>query len=529
MSICWKVPIPARAPITLLLGSVFGMTAIGALTVVGCDGDGSSSDATGVDGGWDTSSPLGDGAVPIDAPHSDASAVGPVPGSTECAWKPGARPTATLPDKHTKEYVIDLEHWHISNQRGDPIETRTRMNEAIKWAIDNGYDKVVVPAGAYLVGEQESSNYQAGIELQGNMTLELSPGAVIEMAANDKWNYCVVTVSGKSNITLRGGALLGDRKDHKYDANGGGHDEGHGVCVWTAVDRILIEKMELHELTGDGVLIVGAAKSGEAAEKPSTNVTIRNNNIHHNRRQGVSIVGGHNVVVSDNHIHHIEGTAPQFGIDIEGAGRTDKDILINRNSFHDNAGGDFVTSSGHNVWVEENTMTQCQVDDAGNYDPSLPCELKSQSDGPIIHWKETDNVIVNNTVRMMKPTANGMWGILGYTGGGGATRENPVGNYIAGNTLHNAGIHAVNNKLYFFSGNTINEGTMLVAWVGCTRFEGNHINRVKGLTYMFRNTAGIAEDNFVNRAEGAPPDKEVAVHFPMADDSPYRNSSPVFW
>ena len=58
------------------------------------------------------------------------------------------------------------------------------------------------------------------------------------------------------------------------------------------------------------------------------------------------MVGAHNVVIENNQIHHIEGSAPQFGIDIEGAGRTDRDILVFQNNFHHNAGGDFVTSTG---------------------------------------------------------------------------------------------------------------------------------------------------------------------------------------
>ena len=287
--------------------------------------------------------------------------------------------------------------------------------------------------------------------------------------------------------------------------------------------------MELHELTGDGVLIVGGKGGDGEEDTPSTNVTIRNNNIHHNRRQGVSVVGAHNVVIQDNHIHHIEGTSPQFGIDIEGAGRTDRDILIYRNNFHDNGGGDFVSSSGQNVWFEENTSTQCQVNDNGEYDENLPCDLEAQSDGPVITWKETSNVIINNTIRMMMRTANGYWGILGYTHGGGPTRDNPVGNYIAGNTLHNAGIHMVNNMRYFVADNTLNEGTMLAAWLACTRLQNNRINRTEGLDFMLRHVAGTAEGNVANRTEGAPAEGDVQLHFPMADDAPYRNSSPVFW
>jgi parallel beta-helix repeat protein len=470
---------------------------------------------------------LADGGDGLDGQAIDG-AVTPIPGSGECAWEPGQRPTAELPTQHTKEYVIELDRWEISSDRGDPIETRSRMNEAILWATQNGFDKIVVPAGTYLVGEATNDAYAAGIELQGNMTFELAQGAVIEMAPNDRWNYCVITVNDKSNVTIRGGEVRGDRANHIYEG-GGAHDEGHGICVWTSVDRILIEDMELHELTGDGVLIVGSKASDTAEELPSTNITLRNNDIHHNRRQGISIVGAHNVVIENNRIHHIEGTSPQFGIDIEGAGRTDRDILVYRNHFYNNAGGDFVTSSGRNVWVEENTMTQCQVNEQGVHDPALPCDLEEQVDGPIVLWKETDNVILNNSIRMSIRTVNGFWGIIGYTAGDGPTRKNPAGNYIAGNTLHGAGIHMAHNMRYFVSHNTIHQGLILGYLLGCTRLEDNHINRTEAENYKLRNVAGFARGNILNRSDGAPPEDDVEVHFPMADDAPYRNSSPVYW
>jgi hypothetical protein len=502
---------------TLVAGAFASMALLPAMA--GCDCSGDSS--LGAQGGGPTT-------APPDAQAGGGGGVHPIPGPGECAWEPGERPTAELPPEHTNEYVIDLAHWQIDNNRGDPVETRTRMNEAIRWARDNGFDKIVLPAGTYLVGEPTNDAYAAGIELEGDMTFELSDGAVIEMATNDRWNYCVLSVEGNSNITIRGGEIVGDRGSHVY-AGGGAHDEGHGICVWTSVDHILIEQMELHELTGDGVLIVGRLGTDEEPEAPSTHITIRNNDIHHNRRQGVSIVGGHNVVIEENQLHHIEGTAPQFGIDIEGAGRTDRDILIYRNAFHHNAGGDLVTSSGRNVWIEDNTMIQCQVDAAGAYDPGLPCELQEQVDGPIILWKETDNVVLNNTIRMSMPTVNGWWGILGYTARDGPTRDNPIGNYISGNTLHDAGIHLSHNMRYFVEGNTIHEGLLLGYLLACTRLQNNRIHRVSGEHYKLRNVAGQAQGNILNRGEGAPPAEDVVLHFPMADDAPYRNSSPVFW
>lgn len=515
----WRAEVDERMPSRTSLTAALALTLL--LLGAGCACEG---DAATPDGGRRTI----DGATSVDAAMSDASMVTPVPGTGECAWEPGERPTAELPPVHTNEYVIELARWEIANDGRDPVETRDRMNAAILWATENGFDKIVVPPGTYLVGEPTNDIYAAGIELQGNMTFELSEGAVIQMVPNDRWNYCVINVDGHDDVTIRGGEIVGDRADHVFEG-GGAHDEGHGVCVWTAVSRVLIEDTVLRELTGDGVLIVGRRESDTEPEAPTTHVTIRNNDIHHNRRQGVSIVGGHNVVVENNHIHHIEGTAPQFGIDIEGAGRTDRDILIYRNAFHDNAGGDIVTSTGRNVWIEENTMTQCQADADGRYDPALPCDLEEQVDGPIIIWKETDNVIVNNSIRMQMRTVNGQYGILGYTRRDGPTRMNPVGNYIAGNTLYDAGIHMAHNMRYFVSNNTVYEGLILGYLLGCTRLEHNRINRTARENYKLRNVAGTAEGNVLNRTEGFPPEDDVQVHFPMAIDAPYRNSSPVFW
>lgn len=495
------------------------------LCATACGGDGE----TGVpsDAGAAFDGRIVEGGTAADAGKSDASSVGPITGTGECAWQPGERPTAQLPPEHQNAYTIELEKWQIANDRTEPVKTRAGINQAITWAKSNGFDKVVVPPGTYLIGESTGDDYAAGIELEGDMTFELSAGAILEMVANSKWNYCVISVNGHSNITIRGGEVLGDRANHTY--SGGAHDEGHGICVWTSVDRILIEDMQLHELTGDGVLVVGAAAKDSEPEKPSSNITIRDNDIHHNRRQGVSLVGSRNVVIENNHIHHMEGTAPQFGIDIEGAGRTDRDVLIYQNNFHNNAGGDFVTSTGRNVWVEENTMTQCQVDDQGTWDPSRPCELKAQSDGPIVLWKETDNVVINNTVRMSMGTANGRWGLIGYATDGKPTRDNPVGNYIAGNTFYDSGIHITQNARYFVSNNTVHDGLILGYQLACTRLEYNRINRTAGENYKLRNVAGLAQGNVLNRTEGAPPDKDIALEFPMADDAPYRNSSPVYW
>ncbi len=441
-------------------------------------------------------------------------------GSGDCVSVAGPRPQAELPPEHTNRYVVELERWSIPNDGTLPIETRQGINAAIVWATEQGYDLIALPPGEYLVGENTNPIYADGIDLLPDMTLDLTDDVVIRMAPNDRPNYCVLNLNGNSNITIRGGELIGDRDEHDYVGKSA-HSEGHGICVWTAVDRVLIEQMDLHDVTGDGVLVLGEVPSNPDPAQ-ATNITIRNNRIHHNRRQGIAIVGGANIVIDHNHIHHINGSSPQFGIDIEGAGRRDNDILVTRNNFHDNRGGDFVSSTGRNVWFEENTLTQCRADARGKYDPDLPCDLKWQTDGPFIHWKETDNVIINNVIRNTNVGTHNSpwWGIVGYTGGGGPERQNPVGNFIMGNTFIDGGINMANNSLYFAANNTLLNGIFLAAHVECLRADDNAITRGERGTYYFDNVSGIVTNN---THDG------TVIDFDMTDEASITSFQPFPW
>jgi len=127
--------------------------------------------------------------------------------------------------------------------------------------------------------------------------------------------------------------------------------------------------MKIRNMTGDGLLLVNNIED----------VTIRRNTIHNNRRQGISVVGSARIEIENNEIYNIQGTPPQFGIDIEGAGRTDQDIIIRRNHFHHNRGGDIVSSTGKNTFIINNVMEQGE----GN----------QYIDGPLVTWERTDNVI----------------------------------------------------------------------------------------------------------------------------------------
>lgn len=416
------------------------------------------------------------------------------------AMSPGPLPAAELPqvDNQDNEYTVELERWGISNNKRDPEATTDGLNEAIAWASDNGYGTVRLPAGEYLVGKKVNDNYSGALVLPGNIAFKLDDDAVLQMAPNDSWNYCVVEVSGKEDVIITGGTIRGERDEHEF-SGGGAHDEGHTICIWEESERVLVEKTTLRDGTGDGVLIVGGGESGS-----SKDITIRDNEIFNHRRQGVSIVGGINVVIEHNAIHHISGTAPQFGVDIESLSYTSRDILIHKNEFYQNQGGDYVNTDGLNVWLLDNTMDQTGLEDA-------------QTDGPIVHWQKTDQVIRGNEITVTVGSSNGRWGIIGYTNG---ERKNEAPNFIEDNVFHGGGIHMADTRLMKVSGNEINDWSFLGTDVSCLQFDDNAVNYDQIEPYKFRRIKGRASGNLLN---GEPED------LPMSPDEEFTNSPPHMW
>lgn len=90
-----------------------------------------------------------------------------------------------------------------------------------------------------------------------------------------------------------------------------------------------------------------------------TNVTIKNNDIDHNRRQGIT-AGGENVEILNNTIQNTRGTAPQAGIDIEPGHYPATNHLIKGNTFLDNK-IQIVLAYGENVTIDDNYFEQTEV------------------------------------------------------------------------------------------------------------------------------------------------------------------------
>lgn len=391
-------------------------------------------------------------------------------------------------------YTIDLVKWKIPSDGTDVLTTTSNLQAAIDWAHEQGYGKVVLPSGNYLVSEDVNDIYQGGIDIYGDTEFVFSESAVLSIDTNDKWNYCVLRLNG-DNIIVRDGTIIGDKDSHIFTPrkNDGktAHDEGHGICVWSN-NNVLIQNMNIHSVTGDGSLVLD-----------SNDVTFINNKIHNNRRQGISIVGGVRIEITNNEIHHISGTSPQFGIDIEGPGRIDEDILIQNNYFHHNNGGDIVNATGENVYILDNVMEQG--------------EGSKYIDGPIVSWHKTHNIIARNTITMVDGSVNGRLGYIQYSGGG--AKGHNRASYIHDNVCNSCGMYMYkssdvdvrrNQFLGYFLAFSDFENAILID--NLVTYSEDHPKLRYCWSYRFKNVTGFASGNYLGDKLEDLPLSETKAH-----------------
>lgn len=93
------------------------------------------------------------------------------------------------------------------------------------------------------------------------------------------------------------------------------------------------------------------------ATKIPRNIYFEKCNLHDCRRQGLSLQGKH-IYISGCEIHHIKGTDPQGGIDIEDGYDINQYYYIDGNNFHNNNGYDLIITNGKYMNITGNRFTK---------------------------------------------------------------------------------------------------------------------------------------------------------------------------
>jgi hypothetical protein len=207
----------------------------------------------------------------------------------------------------------------------DPDDTNS-FQEAICAVEKTENATVYIPAGIYTIDATR------GVSVYSDMDIIMSPNAVIKVPGNSNTNYQIIRVVG-SNVNISGGIIIGERYDHE----GTKGEWGMGIGIYDATN-VTVTGVEIYNCWGDGIYL-GSYKEGESADVGCRNITIKDCNLHDNRRNNLSIVCAKNVTIDNCAFNNANGTDPQYGIDVETnfAKYPNEHITITNSTFSGNA------------------------------------------------------------------------------------------------------------------------------------------------------------------------------------------------
>lgn len=194
-----------------------------------------------------------------------------------------------------------------ANTKEDALLTTKGINEAIKYANKNNITYIKLETGTYTIDVVSSE-----ITLRSNIELDLN-GSTLKVLSNSEPIYNLIHIYDVENVKVKNGTLIGDRETHDFSSLNSTHEWGHGIKIEQA-KNIEISSLNIYSMTGDGIYI----SDSMAEDKIRTEkIVINQNDIHHVRRNGISVIAVETLDIIGNTIHDISGTTPQTGIDIE--------------------------------------------------------------------------------------------------------------------------------------------------------------------------------------------------------------------
>lgn len=164
--------------------------------------------------------------------------------------------------------------------------------------IDNN-SIIVLPNKSIVVSEK-------GLLIRSNKTLVFQKNTILKIEPNNLERYGIINIIGSNNIKIINAKIQGDRDSHKSDKG----EWGHGINILGGKD-ITIQNFIISNCWGDGIYI------GRNNNEVSQNITINQGVVLNNRRNGISITSVNRTKLNKITSAYTNGTAPEFGIDVE--------------------------------------------------------------------------------------------------------------------------------------------------------------------------------------------------------------------
>lgn len=173
-------------------------------------------------------------------------------------------------------------------------------------------DRVFIPKGTYVIDPNVS------LVMRDNQVLELSENTIIKASVTneDKYNYAI-TINNVSNVTVKGGKILGDRLEYPDSTK----ERGYGIYICNS-KNVTIEDCEISDFRGDCIIMESynypyTTSTEEYDTFANRNIKIIRCNIHNALRHGITVMGVRGLLVKDTEIYDTQGKAYSTAIDAE--------------------------------------------------------------------------------------------------------------------------------------------------------------------------------------------------------------------
>ncbi|GAL64915.1 phage protein [Algibacter lectus] len=299
----------------------------------------------------------------------------------------------TKPALRDTAFTFDPKRWGIiEGIVSDEVARNNRdiLENTMILAKEYGIDTFKIDEmDAYFNVVEIKANYrpsQAGITLPSDLHLIMSDNTNLRVQPN---NYKTVALLGfylTDNVIVEGGNLYGDRDSHDY-SDGGTHEWGHTITL-DGSKNITIKNVKSFNATGDGISIGSYGHAYDSHYRYCDNILITGNTISKNRRNGISIGDGRNIVIDNNTFIDngvdtalSKGTQPRMAIDVEPANsggvifQIANNITISNNTESGAQSLSFYIASGNDILIENNN-----------------------TEGSISYWHAYNCIIRNNTI-----------------------------------------------------------------------------------------------------------------------------------
>jgi hypothetical protein len=249
----------------------------------------------------------------------------------------------------TQVEVLESSVAQITHIVGERLSGETNDNGRIQRALDASVGGTCkIPSGTYDIYPLGVDSNHYGLSIPSNINIIMEQDTILKCLPQSTNKFTVMTIYNVENVTITGGQIIGDRYEHTGTIG----EHGMGINIYHS-KNVTLDNVTLKDHWGDCIYIGGQTIDGSMPTP--TKITIKNCVLDNSRRQGISSTICDGVVIENCRITNINGTAPEYGIDIETNNPSIpcKNVVVKGCYFKGSTMGGFVIgSSAENVNVD---------------------------------------------------------------------------------------------------------------------------------------------------------------------------------